>query len=189
MKSLSSTLQTRAQKVSGVRDHARVYLRLQSSGRRLSLSTHQRGQNKPSGAPWLWLHHEFSLHPSATYGKCAVERWHLHMQRTFFDARRSCPTKKGLVHDGRKSPSSARGRQLRLDRSPQSPFCCGTDEARRVSSGLHWRGSSQGGGLASGIGAGDMHPVQYPSDSEGEHALGLSLLCCCAMAQGGRRAQ
>lgn len=170
-------MQTRAQKVSRVRDHARAYLRLQSSSRRLIISTHQRGHNEPSRAPWLWLHHDFSLHPSVTYGKCAVEMWHLLMQRTFFDARRSCSTHEGLGHGDRKWASSARGRQLRLDRSPQSSFCCGTDEARRVSSGLHWRGSSQGGGLASGIGAGDMHPVQYPSGSEGEHALGLCLLC------------
>ena len=164
-----------AQKVSKEKDHARAYLpsTTELKSRRLFISTHQRGQNEPSGPPWPWLHLHFSLHPSVTYGKCAVERWYLLMQRTYFDALRRSPTHEGLGHDDRKWASSARGRQLRLNRSPQSPFCCGTDEARTVSSGLHWWGSSQGGCMASGIGANAGVLVRSPSDAEGGHAKGL----------------
>ena len=169
-----------------MKGHARAYLRLLSSARRLFITTRQRGQNEPSGPPWPWLHLHFSLHPSVTYGKCAVEEWHLLIQRTFFDARRSCPTHEGLGNDDRKWASRARRLQLRLDRASDSPFCCGKGEARTVSSGLNWRGSSKRGTLASGNGRKPGNRLEYPhilrvdvrkeSDTCGEYAL----------AQGGR---
>ena len=110
------------------------------------------------------------------------------MQRTYFDALRRSPTHEGLGHDDRKWASSARGRQLRLDQSLQSPFSCGIDKARTVSSVLHWRGSSKGVCLSSGTGLKGGHQLRSPSVLRVNLRRDSQTCGEYAMAQGGRMA-